>query len=599
MLLTAEHVNKNYGLRQLLSNVSLYVDTGDKVGILGINGTGKSTLLRILAGREEPDTGTVTRIGNAQISFLEQNPTMDPDADLIGQILRGVPASFRQPKEYEAKSILRQLGFENPSLKIGTLSGGQKKRVALAAALLHPADVLILDEPTNHLDIDMINWLEDRLRRFSGGLVTVTHDRYFLNRVVNKITELERGSFYTYEANYAKYLELKVQRAEMEQASFRKRQAFLRREYEWISRGVRARGTKSRDRMERYHDIKSMAAPETDSQVAITAATSRLGRKIIELKDVSKHFGPLSVLEPFSYGILKEDRIGIVGKNGMGKSTLLNIIAGVLKPDSGSVVTGATVKIGYFTQESTSLPEGEKVIDYINDIAREIHTPEGTFTASRMLERFLFTGDMQHAPIEKLSGGEKRRLYLLGILMASPNVLLLDEPTNDLDIETLGILEEYLQNFPGPVLAVSHDRYFLDKIASSIFEVLSGGQINRYTGGYSDYEAKRQVTLSETAEGPTADLEKASGKQKGIRPPRERKLKFTYKEEQEYRTIEQDVAALEARVAELEAQMQEAAFDYVRLLELTAQKEAAEAELMEKMDRWVYLNELAERIEGQ
>lgn len=592
MLLTAEHINKNYGLRQLIADVSIYLDTGDKMGILGINGTGKSTLLRILAGREEPDSGTVTHVGNIQVSFLEQNPPMNPDNDLIQQVFASMSESYRQLNEYEAKAILNKLGFTDTSVKIGTLSGGQKKRVALAAALLHPADVLILDEPTNHLDIDMINWLEDRLKRFTGGLIMVTHDRYFLNRVVNKITELERGTFYSYEANYTKYLELKAQRAEMEQASFRKRQAFLRKEYEWISRGVRARGTKSRDRIERYETLKGMAAPETDGHVEISAATSRLGRKIIELDQVSKHFGDHTVLEPFSYGILKEDRIGIVGRNGIGKSTLLNIIAGYLEPDSGSVVKGSTVRIGYFTQESSNLPENEKVIDYINDIAREIHTPEGTFTASRMLERFLFTGEMQHSLVGKLSGGEKRRLYLLGILMASPNVLLLDEPTNDLDIETLGILEEYLQGFPGPIIAVSHDRYFLDKIATSIFEVCPGGKINRYTGNYSDFEAKR---IQENGEPHPSGKPEA----KGTRPVRQKKLKFTYKEEQEFRTINQDISALEAQIAELEGKMNAAASDYVQLTQLMAEKEEAELALAGKMDRWVYLNELAERIEQQ
>lgn len=592
MLLTAEHINKNYGLRQLIADVSIYLDTGDKIGILGINGTGKSTLLRILAGREEPDSGTVTHVGNIQVSFLEQNPPMVPDNDLIQQVFASMSESYRQLNEYEAKAILNKLGFTDTSVKIGTLSGGQKKRVALAAALLHPADVLILDEPTNHLDIDMINWLEDRLKRFTGGLIMVTHDRYFLNRVVNKITELERGTFYSYEANYTKYLELKAQRAEMEQASFRKRQAFLRKEYEWISRGVRARGTKSRDRIERYETLKGMAAPETDGHVEISAATSRLGRKIIELDQISKRFGDHTVLEPFSYGILKDDRIGIVGRNGIGKSTLLNIIAGYLESDSGSVVKGSTVRIGYFTQESSTLPENEKVIDYINDIAREIHTSEGTFTSSRMLERFLFTGEMQHSLVGKLSGGEKRRLYLLGILMSSPNVLLLDEPTNDLDIETLGILEEYLQSFPGPIITVSHDRYFLDKIATSIFEVCPGGKINRYTGNYSDFEAKR---LPENGEPHPS----AKSEAKGARPVRQKKLKFTYKEEQEFRTINQDISALEARITDLEGKMNAAASDYVQLTQLMAEKEEAELALAGKMDRWVYLNELAERIEQQ
>ena len=592
MLLTAEHINKNYGLRQLIADVSIYLDAGDKIGILGINGTGKSTLLRILAGREEPDSGTVTHVGNVQISFLEQNPPMNPDNDLLRQVFESVSEAYRQLNEYEAKAILNKLGFPDTAVKIGTLSGGQRKRVALAAALLHPADVLILDEPTNHLDIDMINWLEERLKRFTGGLIMVTHDRYFLNRVVNKITELERGAFYTYEANYAKYLELKSQRAEMEQAGFRKRQAFLRREYEWISRGVRARGTKSRDRIERYEALKEISAPETDGRVEITAAASRLGRKIIELDGIRKAFGGNTVLEAFSYSILKDDRIGIVGKNGVGKSTLLNMIAGVLEPDSGSVVKGATVRIGYFTQESSSLPEQEKVIDYINDIAREIHTAEGTFTSARMLERFLFTGEMQHSLIGRLSGGEKRRLYLLGILMSSPNVLLLDEPTNDLDVETLGILEEYLQNFPGPVIAVSHDRYFLDKTATSVFEVCAGGKINRYTGNYSDFERKRLPESPESR--PSAPSEN-----KGARPVRQKKLKFTYKEEQEFRTINRDIAELEERIAALGGKMEAAASDYIQLTQLLAEKEEAELALAGKMDRWVYLNELAEQIERQ
>lgn len=592
MLLTAEHINKNYGIKQLITDVSVYLEAGDKIGILGINGTGKSTLLRILAGREEPDSGSVTRVGNIQISFLEQNPPMNPDYNLIRQVSESVSEGYRQPNEYEAKAILNKLGFPDVSVKIGTLSGGQRKRVALAAALLHPADVLILDEPTNHLDIDMINWLEEQLRRFTGGLIMVTHDRYFLNRVVNKITELERGTFYTYEANYARYLELKSQRAEMEQASFRKRQAFLKKEYEWISRGVRARGTKSRDRIERYEALKEIAAPETDGRVEITAASSRLGRKIIELNNIQKAFDNNTVLEPFTYSILKEDRIGIVGKNGVGKSTLLNIIAGVLEPDSGSVVKGATVRTGYFTQESSSLPEKEKVIDYINEIAREIHTAEGIFTSARMLERFLFTGEMQHSLIGKLSGGEKRRLYLLGILMSSPNVLLLDEPTNDLDIETLGILEEYLQSFPGPVIAVSHDRYFLDKTATSVFEVRAGGRINRYTGNYSDFERKR---LPESPEArPSSPSEN-----KGTRPVRQKKLKFTYKEEQEFGTINRDIAELEERIAALEGKMEAAASDYIQLTQLLAEKEEAELALAGKMDRWVYLNELAEQIERQ
>lgn len=590
MLLTAKNIQKNYGLRQLIDDANIYLEPRDKIGILGINGTGKSTLLRILAGVEEPDSGTVVRGNNAQLSFLQQNPPMVAENSILEQVFTSLSDDYRQLKEYEAKAILSKLGFDDTSLKIGTLSGGQKKRVALAAALVAPADILILDEPTNHLDTEMINWLEDYLKRFTGGLIMVTHDRYFLNRVVNRITELERGKFYSYEANYAKYLELKAQRAEMEQASFRKRQAFLRKEYEWISRGVRARGTKSRDRIERYENLKAMDAPETDGQVEITAATSRLGRKIIELDCVSKSFDGKMVLAPFSYGLLKTDRIGIVGRNGIGKSTLLNIISCVLSPDEGQVNMGITVKIGYFTQENKHLPENQKVIDYINDIAREITTAEGTFTAARMLERFLFTGEMQHSLISRLSGGEKRRLYLLGILMSSPNVLLLDEPTNDLDIETLGILEEYLEGFPGPIIAVSHDRYFLDKIATEIFEVGENGKISQFTGNYTDYIGKKK-------EQEPSDTTERTSAPKGAKPERVKKLKFSYNEEREFATINEEVAGLEAQLEEYEGKIAAAGSDYVLLNNLLAEKKDLECKLDEKMERWLYLNDLWEKIQ--
>ncbi|MBE7056249.1 MAG: ABC-F family ATP-binding cassette domain-containing protein [Ruminococcaceae bacterium] len=592
MLLTAKNIQKNYGLRQLVDDANIYLEPRDKIGILGINGTGKSTLLRILAGVEEPDSGTVTRGNNARLSFLQQNPPMNPENNILQQVFDNLSDEYRQLKEYEAKTILSKLGFDDTTLKIGNLSGGQKKRVALAAVLVAPAEILILDEPTNHLDTNMINWLEDYLKHFTGGLIMVTHDRYFLTRVVNRITELERGKFYSYEANYAKYLELKSQRAEMEQASFRKRQAFLRKEYEWISRGVRARGTKSRDRIERYENLKSMDAPETDGRVEITAATSRLGRKIIELDSVCKSFDSNTVLSPFSYGLLKTDRIGIVGRNGIGKSTLLNIISGVLPPDEGRVNMGVTVKIGYFTQENKNLPENEKVIDYINDIAREITTPEGNFTAARMLERFLFTGEMQHSLIGRLSGGEKRRLYLLGILMSAPNVLLLDEPTNDLDIETLGILEEYLEGFPGPIIAVSHDRYFLDKIATEIFEVGENGKISQFTGNYTDYiSKKKELEPSVNGDKPVTP--------KGSRPERVKKLKFSYKEEREFETINEEVATLESQLEEYDGKIAAAGSDYVLLNNLLAEKKDLECKLDEKMERWLYLNELWEKIQAE
>ena len=460
MLLSAEHLSINFGSRQLLSDVNLYLNEGDKVGIIGINGTGKSTLLRVLAGAVEPDAGTVSRNPNVQVSFLPQNPDMDDNATVLEQVFLSFPSEFRALNEYEAKAMLGRLGIPDVSQKIGTLSAGQRKRVALAAALIHPADVLILDEPTNHLDSEMVLWLEDRLKRFAGGIIMVTHDRYFLERVVNHITELSRGRLYHYEANYSRYLELKTQREEMAEASERKRQSILRVEREWILRGCRARTTKSKDRIERYEDLKARSAPEYDDSVQMAAAASRLGKKIIVLENVSKAFDGRTVLDHFSYSILRSDRIGIVGPNGVGKSTLLRIIAGELEPDSGTVDRGATVKIGYFSQEGRELDLNRRVYDFIHDIADEVRTDAGTFTANQMMERFLFPADLQSVPIGRLSGGERRRLYLLSVLMGAPNVLLLDEPTNDLDVTTLAILEDYLQSFPGPILAVSHDRCF-------------------------------------------------------------------------------------------------------------------------------------------
>lgn len=589
MLLTAENISKNYGLKQILTNVSLYLNSGDKIGILGVNGTGKSTLLRILAGTEEADSGDVKRNNNVQISYLPQNPDMRQDFTVLEQVFAALPKEYREIHEYEAKTMLTKLGITDFTQTVGTLSGGQRKRTALAAALIHPADVLILDEPTNHLDIDMINWLEGYLKHFTGGLIMVTHDRYFLNRVVNRITELDRGTFYSYEANYAKYLALKSERAEMERASERKRQAVLRTEYQWIMRGARARSTKSKDRIERYEALKQQSGPEAEEKIQISAFSERLGRKIIELKDISKSFGTEKVLDNFSYSVLRDDRIGIVGRNGIGKTTLLNIISGRLAPDTGHMEMGATVKVGYFTQEAGELDPDRKVIDYIKEIAPEIKTPDGNFTAAKMLERFLFSGETQHALIGKLSGGERRRLFLLGILMDSPNVLLLDEPTNDLDIETLTILEDYLQTFQGPVIAVSHDRYFLDKIANAIFAVEEGGKIQRYTGNYSDYETMRPAAAEKTEA-----VEKAS--ERGKQPPRQKKLKFTYKEEREFETINDVIADLEAELARCDQEMEEAAADYVRLNALTEERERISTELDGKMERWLYLTELAERI---
>ena len=591
MLLSAEHISKNYGTKQLLSDVSLYLNEGEKVGIIGINGTGKSTLLKILAGRVTPDEGSVALNPNIQISYLPQNPDMEDGADILEQVFAHYPEEFRALNEYEVKAMLTRLGITDFSQKIGQLSGGQRKRVALAAALIHPADILILDEPTNHLDAEMVGWLEQKLIQFRGGIVMVTHDRYFLERVATKITELSRGKTYSYQANYSKYLELKAERLEMEAASERKRQSFLRTEAKWIMRGCRERRTKSKDRIQRYETVKAMDAPETDSTVQLSAGYSRLGRKIIEVEHVSKDFGKGPVISDFSYHMVKDDRIGIVGRNGAGKTTLLNLMAGLLPPDGGTVDMGATVRIGYFTQEGKELDRRERAIDYIRGIARELKTSEGTFTATKMMERFLFNSDLQYMPIERLSGGELRRLYLLGILMDAPNVLILDEPTNDLDIETLGILEEYLDSFQGVVVTVSHDRYFLDKIAGQIFEVTGDGCVNRYSGNYGDY-----LTKKKEEEKAAAPKEKAAApKQKSNR----RTLKFSFKEQREYDTIDTDIAQLEEQISRCEEREGACGSDYVKLQEVLAEKENLTRMLEKKMERWVYLNELAERIRDQ
>ena len=591
MLLSAEHLSINFGSRQLLDDVNFYLNEGDKVGVIGINGTGKSTFLKVLSGVTEPDGGTISRNPNVQVSLLPQNPAMEESATVLEQVFLHFPAEFRELNEFEAKAMLNRLGITDFAQKVGTLSGGQRKRVALAAALIHPADVLILDEPTNHLDSEMVAWLEDWLRRFKGGLVMVTHDRYFLERVVNHITELSRGKLYHYEANYSKYLELREQRAEMAEASERKRQSILRVEREWIMRGCKARTTKSKERIQRYEALLNQEAPETDEAVQMAAASSRLGKKIIELRDVSKAFDGRPIVSRFSYNLLRGDRIGIVGRNGAGKSTLLHLMAGELAPDSGTVEVGATVKIGHFSQEGRELDLNQRVYDFIHDIADEVRTDEGTFSANQMMERFLFPGDLQSVPIGRLSGGERRRLYLLSVLMEAPNVLLLDEPTNDLDVTTLSILEDYLLGFPGPILAVSHDRFFLDKLAESIFEVRGDGEIHRFTGNWTDWQAKRRA---EEAPSPKAEKPKPAAER-----PRERKLKFTFKEQREFETIDADLAELEAQITACQTEQESCGSDYVKLQELQARQAELEAALEEKTERWVYLNELKEQIDAQ
>ena len=592
MLLTAENIYKNYGMKQLIDDVTLYLNEGERIGLIGVNGTGKSTFLKVLAGVEDPDSGRVMRDPNVQVSYLPQVPVIDDELTVLEQVFKGHPAEFRQLNEYEAKMMLTKLGITDFDQKMSELSGGQRKRVALATVFVHPADVLILDEPTNHLDSEMVVWLEQKLSKFTGGLVMITHDRYFLENVVTKIAEMSFGKMYLYEANYSKYLELKTQRLEMDKASERKRQALLRKETEWIMRGCRARSTKSTERIARYEALKAQEAPETNSSVSITAGASRLGRKTVELEHVSKSYGGKTIIRDFSYTVLRDDRVGIIGKNGAGKSTLLNMIAGAISPDTGSVDFGGTVKIGYFTQEGKELDPNQRPYDYIHEIASSIQTKEGRITATQMMEKFLFFSDLQFSTIGRLSGGERRRLYLLGILMSAPNILLLDEPTNDLDVETLTILEDYLSEFPGAVVTVSHDRYFLDKIATSILEVKEGGEVRRTMGGYSDW-----LLLKEMDE--KAPLKKENKDTREKRPERAQKLKFTFKEQREYETIDQDIADIEAKIAECDERIGLNASDYIRLQELTDEKTKLEALLEEKTERWVYLNDLAERIQAQ
>ena len=593
MLLSAEQLTKTYGTRILLDSVSFYVEPGDKVGIIGVNGCGKSTLLRLLAGAEEPDGGTVRPDPNVRLAYLPQNPVFPGEHTVLEQVLLGLDGDDRALAEYEAKTILNQLGVPRFDQKMEELSGGERRRVALAAVLARPCDVLLLDEPTNHLDDRMVGWLEDYLRGWKGALVMVTHDRYFLERIVTKMVEVEGGKLYTYEGNYDKYLERKAARLEREKASERKRQAILRREYQWVMQGPTARGTKSRERLERYEALKAQTGPTEKSTLELSARASRLGKKTVELAGVTKAFGDRTVVRDFDCMLLRDDRIGIVGSNGSGKSTLLNLMAGALAPDSGTVEVGETVRFGYFRQEVPDMDGDIRVIDYVKEIGNNIETAEGMLTASQLLEQFLFPVEVQWSPICKLSGGEKRRLYLLSVLAAAPNVLLLDEPTNDLDIQTLSILEDYLDTFPGAVIAVSHDRYFLDRVVRRVFAVEGDGSVRAYPGGYTEYlDAKRAEEKAKAPKMPASD----KGKE---RPAAPKKLKFSYKEQREFETIDDDIAALEEQIAQVQAEQAAKATDYVALQELQEKQSQLEAALEEKMERWVYLNDLAERIVAQ
>jgi len=595
MLLSVEKISKSFTEKILLKDISLYIKEGDKIGVIGINGTGKSTLLKIIAGVEEPDSGAIVKNSSVRIAYLQQNPIWDESLTVMEHIFRGAAAEFKEIFEHEAKTILTKLGITEFDKPIAILSGGQRRRVSIAAALIQPCEMLILDEPTNHLDNDMVIWLETYLARYNGAIVMVTHDRYFLDRVTNRIVEIDRGALYTYEANYTKYLELKAEREEMEIGSERKRQSFLRTELEWIKRGPRARGTKSKDRIARFEEVSERQGLAEPSKLKLSSMASRLGKKTLEIHNVSKSFGDAQIVKDFSYIVLRDSRIGIVGKNGCGKSTLLNLISGRLAPDSGSVVVGDTVKLGYFSQDSEEMDLSLRVIDYIREIAEVIVTPDGTLSATQMLEKFLFPPDLQWNTIAKLSGGERRRLYLLSIIVAAPNILLLDEPTNDLDIQTLAILEEYLENFNGAVITVSHDRYFLDKVVHTVFEFQDSGAIIKRTGNYSEYLAARAAEAGSSTAG-SGDVRPNAPKLSGATNETRKKLKFTFKEAREFDTIDDEVSSLEAQIEGVAAQIHADASDYVKLSELLELKGSLERALDEKMERWVYLHDLAEKI---
>lgn len=604
-ILNAEKISKTYGEKVLFDKVVLGVNKGDKIGVIGVNGTGKSTFLKIIAGIEEPDAGEIVSGRGVTVSYLAQAPQFNPGDTIVGYVIK----DKNNASEAEAKTILTKLGITDFDAAINTLSGGQRKRIALARTLVSPAEVLILDEPTNHLDSDMVIWLEEYIKKFKGELIMVTHDRYFLDNVTNRIVELDSGKLYGYDTNYSGFLELKTQREEMERATEAKRANILRRELEWIRRGCQARSTKQQARIDRYEDMKEASrqarASFENKALEMNSVSTRLGKKTIELSDICKSFGEKKVIDDFTYIFLRDDRIGIIGKNGCGKSTLMKIITGNLKPDSGSVKIGDTVRIGYFMQENEPLDEKMTVLEFVRSIGEYVTTATGKATASQMCEKFLFGPKSQWTPISKLSGGEKRRLYLLSVLMSAPNVLILDEPTNDLDIETLEILEDYLDGFAGIVIVVSHDRYFLDRTVDRIFSFEGGGRLKQYEGGFSDYYEKKQAENGIASDGAVQSVKEAvsgdttSAKPKKYYKERENKLKFTYAEQKEYDTIDDDIASLESKIEELDGEIAGAATQYSRLNELMQEKADVEAQLEHKMDRWVYLNDLAEKIEAQ
>lgn len=594
-LVTIEHFTKSYTERLLFDNTDFSIQEGDKIGLIGINGTGKSTLLKIVAGMETPDSGTLVHTRNLDIRYLPQNPRFMAGDTIIESILRdneGHPHLWDM--ESQAKSMLTKVGVYDFDQKVETLSGGQRKRVALVSTLMADTDLLVLDEPTNHLDSQMADWLEEHLRKYRGAILMVTHDRYFLDSVSNRIVELDKGKLYDYQANYEGYLKLKAERLDMALASERKRQSILKVELEWMQRGARARSTKQKAHIKRYEALRDQKGPEFDKEVEMESVSTRLGRTTVEILDLRKAYGSHKLIEDFSYSFLKDDRIGIIGPNGSGKTTLMKMIAGWEKPDGGTIEIGQTVKLAYFSQENEDMDESLKVIDYIRNVAEYVKTKDGSISASQMLERFLFPPSVQYTVISRLSGGEKRRLYLLKILMDAPNVLLLDEPTNDLDIQTLTILEDYLDGFQGIVITVSHDRYFLDRVVKRIFAFEGEGNVTQYEGGFTDYQAAVIARQGQTEEIlPQPREEKKSSKKTWGGAKR---LKFTYQEQKDWEVIENEIETLEETIAALDGKIEKAASDFIKLKELMEEKECQEAALEKKMERWMYLNDLAEKI---
>ncbi len=637
-ILSAEGISKSYSEKVLFNDLSLGIGEGDKIGLIGVNGTGKSTLLKVIAGIETVDTGRILKSNKTRVGYLEQSPAFEPGTTVLQQVFNGHSPVMVLLREYEdillkssqnptdqklekrlldlmhqmdtmnawtleseAKTILTRLGIDSFDADVATLSGGQRKRIAMAGALINPTELLILDEPTNHIDNETVDWLEKYLNTRKGALLMVTHDRYFLDRVANRIIELDNGKLYSYQANYSRFLEMKAEREELEQASERKRQNLFRNELEWIRRGAQARSTKQKARIERFEKLKETDAPKQDENIEIQVGSARLGRKIIEVEHIKKSYGNKTLIDDFSYVLLRDDRIGIIGPNGAGKSTLLKILSGLIQPDSGKVEIGETVKTGFFTQENTDMDQTLRVIDYIRSVAEHIETGNGSLSASQMLERFLFAPSVQWTPISKLSGGEKRRLYLLSILMGAPNILLLDEPTNDLDIQTLTILEAYLDEFPGAVITVSHDRYFLDRTANRIFSFEGDGQITKYAGNYSDYREYISVREKQNETQNEADTDKkndSSQNKTEWQKNKEKPLKFTFKEQKEFDEIDDVIAALEDDIEKVKKDIDQSATDFTKLQELLEKQQKLEIELDLKMERWTYLNELAEKIEN-